>query len=93
MWFNSACYQSSHFELQAYQKRFPTCKLIPAFLGSDISYEYKSDDGAIHIVERRCRIHVDAPYLVRKVRWNIMFRKINIHVNNILKVVESRKTL
>jgi len=53
--------------MAAYQKRFPTCKLIPAFLGSDITYEYKSDDSAIHIVERRCRINVDAPYLVRKI--------------------------
>lgn len=53
--------------MQAYQKRFPTCKMIPAFLGSDITYEFKSEDGAIHIVERRCRLHVDAPYLIRKI--------------------------
>lgn len=53
--------------MKAYQKRFPTCKMIPAFLGSDITYEYKSEDEAIHIVERRCRLHVDAPYLVRKI--------------------------
>jgi len=41
--------------------------MIPAFLGSDITYEFKSDDGAIHITERRCRLHVDAPYIIRKV--------------------------
>ncbi|XP_012563299.1 SEC14-like protein 5 [Hydra vulgaris] len=52
--------------MEAYEKRFPTCKMIPAFLGSDITYDYKSDDGAIHIVERRCRLNVDAPYLIRK---------------------------
>lgn len=53
---------------QAYQKRFPTCEMIPAFLGSDITHEYNSEDGAIHIIERRCRLHADAPYLLRKVR-------------------------
>ena len=41
--------------------------MIPAFLGSDITYEFKSDDGAVHIAERRCRLHVDAPYIIRKV--------------------------
>lgn len=52
---------------QAYEKRFPTCKMIPVFLGSDIISEYKSDDGAEHTVERRCRLAVDAPYLLKKV--------------------------
>ena len=57
------------FELvmAAYEKRFPTCEMIPAFLGSDITEEYKSEDGAIHVIERRCRLHVDAPYLLRKI--------------------------
>ena len=41
--------------------------MIPVFLGSDIIEEYKSDDGAIHDVERRCRLNVDAPYLLKKV--------------------------
>ncbi len=41
--------------------------MIPAFLGSEIVYEYKSDDEAIHIVERKCKLSVDAPYLVKKV--------------------------
>ncbi|XP_077979805.1 SEC14-like protein 1 [Glandiceps talaboti] len=57
------------FELvmAAYEKRFPTCKMIPIFLGSDILSEYKSDDGAIHTVERRCRLNVEAPYLLKKI--------------------------
>eukprot|EP00794_Sanderia_malayensis_P008919 gene8919-9871_t len=57
------------FELvmAAYQKRFPTCPMIPAFLGSETVYEYKSDDEAIHIVERKCKLSVDAPYLVKKI--------------------------
>lgn len=53
--------------LQAYEKRFPTCKMIPVFLGSDIIREYESDDGAEQIIERRCKVNVDAPYLLRKV--------------------------
>ncbi|WAQ97346.1 S14L1-like protein [Mya arenaria] len=53
--------------MAAYQKRFPTCKMIPVFLGSDIINEYKSEDGAIHDVERRCRLNVDAPYLLKKI--------------------------
>lgn len=57
------------FELvmAAYEKRFPTCKMIPVFLGSDIISEYKSEDGAVHNVERRCRLNVDAPYLLKKI--------------------------
>ena len=54
--------------LQAYERRFPTCHLIPVFVGSDMIFENISDDGAIHVIERRCRINVDAPYLLRKVR-------------------------
>ena len=41
--------------------------MIPVFLGSDIMNEYKSEDGAIHDVERRCRLNIDAPYLLKKV--------------------------
>ena len=41
--------------------------MIPAFLGSDIVHEFKSEDGAIHVVERKCKLNVDAPYLVKKV--------------------------
>lgn len=53
--------------MAAYEKRFPTCKMIPVFLGSDILSEYKSEDGAIHNIERRCKLDVDAPYLLKKV--------------------------
>lgn len=52
---------------QAYEKRFPTCHMIPVFLGSEILSEYKSEDGAIHSIERRCKLNVEAPYLLKKV--------------------------
>ena len=54
--------------MQAYERRFPTCTMIPVFLGSDIIQDYESDDKATHVVERRCRLNVDAPYLLKKVR-------------------------
>ncbi|OXB55086.1 hypothetical protein ASZ78_012023, partial [Callipepla squamata] len=50
----------------AYEKRFPTCPEIPVFLGSEILHESKSDDGAIHIIERSCKLNVDAPRLLKK---------------------------
>ncbi|CAF3297870.1 unnamed protein product [Rotaria sp. Silwood2] len=57
------------FELvmAAYEKRFPTCPMIPVFLGSDITSEFHSEDGAVEIIERRCRLNVDAPYLLKKI--------------------------
>ncbi|XP_064478235.1 SEC14-like protein 1 [Ornithodoros turicata] len=57
------------FELvmAAYERRFPTCPMIPVFLGSDTMSEFKSEDGAVHVIERRCRLNVDAPYLLKKI--------------------------
>lgn len=57
------------FELvmAAYERRFPTCPLIPVFVGSDKILESTSEDGAVQVIERRCTINVDAPYLLRKI--------------------------
>ncbi|XP_078520403.1 SEC14-like protein 5 [Lissotriton helveticus] len=57
------------FELvmAAYEKRFPACPLIPVFLGSEILQEYRSEDESIHIVERSCKLNVDAPRLIKKI--------------------------
>jgi len=41
--------------------------MIPVFLGSDILVEQSLENGAIHIIERRCRLAIDAPYLLKKV--------------------------
>ena len=41
--------------------------MIPIFVGSDTVNEYTSDDGAVHIIERRCRLNVEAPYLLKKI--------------------------
>lgn len=56
------------FELvmAAYERRFPSCELLPVFVGSDILKEETSPDRSIHIVERRCKINVDAPFILKK---------------------------
>lgn len=57
------------FELimAAYERRFPTCPLIPMFVASDTVNEYKSEDEAIHVIERRCKLDIDAPRLLKKI--------------------------
>ncbi|XP_028674882.1 SEC14-like protein 1 [Erpetoichthys calabaricus] len=57
------------FELvmAAYERRFPTCHLIPVFVGSEIKSEYKSEDGSIEVIERRCKLDVDAPRLLKRI--------------------------
>ena len=72
--FPSNRYDTSHIisvtplnTLQAYEKRFPKCDMIPAFLGSETLSEHRSRDKAIHVIERRCKIDVDAPYILKKV--------------------------
>lgn len=47
--------------------RFPTCPQIPIFVGSEITYEFLSEDGAEEVIERKCKLNLDAPYLVKKV--------------------------
>ncbi|VDN04664.1 unnamed protein product [Thelazia callipaeda] len=53
--------------MAAYEKRFPTCPQIPIFVGSEIIYEYHSEDGAEEVIERKCQLNVEAPYLVKKI--------------------------
>ncbi|MEQ2187620.1 hypothetical protein GOODEAATRI_006574 [Goodea atripinnis] len=52
---------------QAYERRFPTCHLIPMFVNSDVVNEETSEDGATHRIERRCALDVDAPRLLKRV--------------------------
>jgi len=52
--------------------------MIPVFLGSDILMEHKLENGAIHIIERRCRLAVDAPYLLKKVQFHISQKDVYI---------------
>ena len=52
---------------QAYERRFPTCDMIPILANTEKVTEEKSEDGAEHVVERKCSLHVDVPYLLKKV--------------------------
>ena len=54
--------------VQAYERRFPTCDMIPILAHTEKVTEEKSEDGAEHVVERKCSLHVDVPYLLKKVR-------------------------
>ncbi|XP_062396019.1 SEC14-like protein 5 [Sardina pilchardus] len=53
--------------MAAYEKRFPTCPLIPVFLGSEVLSDVTSEDGSVRVVERSCKLSVDAPRLLKKI--------------------------
>ncbi|XP_070940189.1 SEC14-like protein 5 isoform X2 [Macaca nemestrina] len=67
-------------KISAYEKRFPTCPQIPVFLGSEVLRESRSPDGAVHVVERSCRLRVDAPRLLRKIAGveHVVFVQTNV---------------
>uniref|UniRef100_A0A4W5PCV8 SEC14 like lipid binding 1 n=1 Tax=Hucho hucho TaxID=62062 RepID=A0A4W5PCV8_9TELE len=52
---------------QAYERRFPTCHLIPMFVDSEVLEETESEDGSMHQVQRRCKLDVDAPRLLKRI--------------------------
>jgi len=57
------------FELvmRAYEMRFPTCKEIPIVLDTEIIEEETDEGGGIHIIDRRAKLNVEAPYLLKKI--------------------------
>ena len=42
--------------------------MIPILANTEKVTEEKTEDGAEHVVERKCSLHVDVPYLLKKVR-------------------------
>ena len=56
------------FELimRAYEMRFPTCKEIPIILETEVIEEEKDDENGLHIIDRRAKLNVEAPYLLKK---------------------------
>ena len=56
------------FELvmRAYEMRFPTCKEIPIVLDTEIIEEETDEGSGIHIIDRRAKLNVEAPYLLKK---------------------------
>lgn len=55
------------YQLQAYERRFPTSPLIPVFVGSEITSDATTADGSVRTTERKCKLVVEAPYLLKKV--------------------------
>ncbi|XP_017767574.1 PREDICTED: protein real-time isoform X3 [Eufriesea mexicana] len=51
----------------AYERRFPTCPQIPVFVGCEIVSDEESKNGALRITERRCKLNVEAPYILKKI--------------------------
>lgn len=41
--------------------------MIPVFVGSDILEDTEAEDGSTHVVERRCKLNIEAPYLLKKI--------------------------
>eukprot|EP00090_Calanus_glacialis_P033491 TRINITY_DN5564_c0_g1_i1.p1 TRINITY_DN5564_c0_g1~~TRINITY_DN5564_c0_g1_i1.p1 ORF type:complete len:748 (-),score=209.54 TRINITY_DN5564_c0_g1_i1:285-2528(-) len=56
------------FELlmRAYEMRFPTCDMIPIIKETEIIEQDLSADKAVHMVDRRAKLNVEAPYLLKK---------------------------
>ncbi|KAK6301075.1 hypothetical protein J4Q44_G00291730 [Coregonus suidteri] len=81
--------------MAAYERRFPTCPMIPVFLGSEVLSDVTSDDGATRVVERSCQLSVDAPRLLKKkntLSWRDRTLVIQAHnqtYNNRLIVTET----
>ncbi|XP_023670771.1 SEC14-like protein 5 isoform X1 [Paramormyrops kingsleyae] len=53
--------------MAAYEKRFPTCPQIPVFVSSEVLSEAISNDSSLHVIERSCKLNVDAPRLLKKI--------------------------
>ena len=56
------------FELvmMAYEKRFPTCPEIPIVMETEIIEEEIDEENGVHIIDRRAKLDVEAPYLLKK---------------------------
>ena len=67
------------FELvmRAYEMRFPTCKEIPIVLDTEIIEEETDEGGGIHIIDRRAKLNVEAPYLLKKIIFQ--YQQTNIY--------------
>ncbi|XP_012057546.1 PREDICTED: protein real-time [Atta cephalotes] len=76
--------------MMAYERRFPTCPQIPVFIGCEVMLDEESEDGVVRTTERRCKLNVEAPYILKKIigvdfvyfiQRNVLNRR-----NNILEI-------
>jgi len=69
------------FELlmTAYEMRFPTCDMIPIIKETEVIETDVSADGSVHMVDRRAKLNIEAPYLLKKMMGvdHLLFRQRN----------------
>jgi len=69
------------FELvmKAYEMRFPTCDMIPVVKETEIIEQEEAPGGAIQIIDRRAKLSIDVPYLLKKLMGveHLLFRQRN----------------
>jgi hypothetical protein len=69
------------FELvmKAYEMRFPTCDMIPIVKETEILSEENDDANGVSIIDRRAKLAVDAPYILKKIMGveDLLFRQKN----------------
>lgn len=69
------------FELvmRAYEMRFPTCEQIPVVKETEIIEEEICEDDSIHVIDRRAKLAIDVPYLLKKLMGveYLLFRQKN----------------
>jgi hypothetical protein len=65
--------------MKAYEKRFPTCNMIPIVKETEIINEEVDETNGLHIIDRRAKLNVDAPYLLKKIMGvdDLIFRQRN----------------
>ena len=71
------------FELvmRAYEMRFPTCDMIPVVKETEIIEEEGDTSTEIHVIDRRAKLNIDVPYLLKKIMGvdHLLFRQKNTH--------------
>ena len=69
------------FELvmMAYEMRFPTCDMIPIVKETEVVEEEEDEDNGVHVIDRRAKLAVEAPYLLKKIMGvdDLIFRQRN----------------
>ena len=45
-------------------------------MATDVLKEETSEDGSVEVIERRCKLNVDAPYLLKKVMINTLIAEL-----------------
>ncbi|ETN65821.1 CRAL/TRIO domain-containing protein [Anopheles darlingi] len=73
VWIRGACadtqttFHGQVWRPRAYERRFPTCPQMPIVLDCEIIEDKLYENGARRDTKRRCKIAVEAPYLIKKI--------------------------